>query len=135
MGSISTPGLTDSTRCGTYIQPMLRRATRDLTRWDVLLPAGVAVLGVVELALLQVDGWAVGALLEVLACTLLVWRRLHALVFATLAELVLLVIPYVGPALDEPAVPIMILAIAVYALGRWIEDLRGLLGVSVVLLM
>jgi signal transduction histidine kinase len=114
---------------------MLRRATRDLTRWDVLLPAGVAALGVAELALLHVDGWAFGALLEVVACALLVWRRLNALVFATLAELVLLVIPYVGPALDEPAVPIMILAIAVYALGRWIEDLRGLLGVSLVLLM
>ena len=111
------------------------RGIAGLNRWDVLLPAAVAVLGSVELALLHVQGWYLGMVLEVAACLLLVWRRRNALVFATLAELVLLLIPYVGPRLDEPSTPILILAMCAYALGRWITDLRGLIGLGAVAVM
>jgi signal transduction histidine kinase len=106
-----------------------------LTRFDVLLPVGIAGLGTFEMAMLNLDSWGWGALLEWVACLLLVWRRQHPLVLATLAMLVLLLIPYVGPPLDEPAVPIMILAVAIYALGRWIHDLRGLVGLALAALM
>jgi signal transduction histidine kinase len=106
-----------------------------LNRWDVLVPAGVAVLGVFEMATLRFDGWGWGIALEIVACTLLVWRRHHPLVFATAPELVLLLLPYIGPRLDEPAVPILVLAVGVYSLGRWLRDHRGLIGVAVILLM
>jgi signal transduction histidine kinase len=106
-----------------------------VSRWDVLLPAGIAALGVTEMAVLDLDGWGWGALLEVVACALLVGRRHHPLVFATLAALVLLVIPYVGPQLDEPAVPILVLAVSIYSLARWVPDLRGLAALGLVLLM
>jgi signal transduction histidine kinase len=105
------------------------------TWFDVALPAGIAVLGAVELATLRVDGWQTGIVLEVVACALLVWRRRHPLVLCTLALLVLLLMPYAGVAMDQPAVPIMVLAVAIYALGRWIADLRGLVGLGLVLVM
>jgi signal transduction histidine kinase len=111
------------------------RAIAGLNRWDVLLPAAVALLGAVELTLLHVEGWYYGILLEALACLFLVWRRHNALLFATLAELVVLVIPYVGPRLDQPSTPIFIIAMCAYALGRWIADLRGLVGLAFVAVM
>ncbi len=131
MGAISTPGLTDTRSPRTYIQQMAAR----LTRWDVLLPAGIAVLGVAEMALLRFDGWGWGVLLELVACALLVGRRLHPLVFATTPELVLLALPYFGPQLDEPAAPILVLAVGLYSLGRWLRDQRGLLGIAAILVM
>ena len=116
-------------------RPTLSRPTlTHLTRWDVLLPAGLAVLGVVELLALRPQGWGYGVALEVLACTLLVWRRRQTMLAATGAGLVLLVMPWLGPQLDDPSVPIMIWAVAVFALGRWLPDLRGLVGLLLVLL-
>ena len=38
-------------------------------------------------------------------------------------------LPWLGPQLDEPATPILFWAVAIYALARWIEGLRGLVGV------
>ncbi len=104
-----------------------------LDRWDVLLPAGVFVLGTVELFTLQARGWQYGVLLELVSCVLLVLRRERSLLTATSAVVVLLVMPWVGPRLDEPAVPILILVLAGYALARWLPDLRGLVGVGVML--
>ncbi len=130
---ISTLGLTDFTPASSYIHgvPDLPR----LSRWDVLLPAGIAAVGVLEMALLRFDGWGWGIALELVACTLLVWRRHLPLVFATAPELVLLVLPYLGPQLDEPATPLLVLAVGVYSLGRWLQDYRGLLGVGAIVAM
>src|SRR4051812_26523193 len=47
----------------------------------------------------------------------------------------MLVMPYLGPQLDEPAVPIFILAVSLYTLARWITDLRGLAGIVAISLM
>ena len=102
---------------------------------DVLVPAGLLVLGLVELALMRPDGWQLGAVIEAVAVLLLVPRRRNPLLFATLSPLVLLTMPYVGPALDEPATPILVLAVAMYTLGRWVTDLRGLAGLAAVLAM
>ena len=44
-------------------------------------------------------------------------------------------LPYLGPQLDEPAAPIMVLAVGVYSLGRWIDDHTGLVGVGAILAM
>ena len=109
-----------------------------MTRWwpkpvpAAALPAGLAALGATELALLQPRGWGTGVLLEVAACVFLLWRRSNPLLFATLPAAVLLVMPWAGPQLNEPAVPIMIWAVSVFALGRWLPGLRGLAGVAVI---
>ena len=105
-------------------------------RWpDVLLPVGLVALGAVELVASQFDGWGWGLALEVAAGLVLVWRRPHPLWAAPLAVAVLLVMPWIGPQLDEPAVPILFFAVACYALGRWVRDLRGLVGIGVMVLV
>ena len=116
-----------------YIREVL--AAPRLNRWDVLLPAGIAALGAAEMAILRYDGWGWGIALELVACTLLMWRRHQPLIFATLPMLVVLLVPYLGPQLDEPSTPVLILAVSVYSLGRWIDDQTGLVGVGAILAM
>ena len=93
------------------------------------------MLGAVELAALRPEGWGWGVLVEAFAAVLLALRRVSPIVFATAAACVLLVMPYVGPQLDEPAVPLLYFAISVYTLARWIPDLRGLVGVGAIALV
>jgi signal transduction histidine kinase len=102
-------------------------------RWpDVLLPAVIVVLGVVELIVARYDGWPAGIALELLCGALLVFRRFHTLVVAPLSLAVLLVMSWVGPQLDQPATPILLMAVACYALARWLDDLRGLFGIAAI---
>jgi signal transduction histidine kinase len=102
---------------------------RSLTWFDVLLPVALAVLGTAEMLSLHVRGAAYGLAGELIAAGLLVFRRQHALIAGTGAAVVLLVIPWLGPQLDEPATPILFWAVAIYALARWIAGLGGLVGV------
>jgi signal transduction histidine kinase len=102
---------------------------------DAVLPAALAVLGVIEMAATRPDRWAYGAALEALACGLLVFRRRNPLLFATVATVALLAIPWVGPQLNTASVPIPIWALAVFSLARWLPDLRGLFGVAVMALV
>jgi signal transduction histidine kinase len=103
--------------------------------FDAALAASVFVLGAVELASMQPDGWGWGVLIELAAAVLLALRRLNPLVFGTAAPCVLLVMPWVGPQLDQPAVPLLFWAVSVYSLARWLPDLRGLAGVGVIALV
>jgi signal transduction histidine kinase len=103
--------------------------------FDALLAASVFVLGAVEMAALRPEGWGWGVVIEGVAAVLLALRRVSPLVFATAAACVLLVMPYVGPQLDEPAVPLLYFAVSVYTLARWIPDLRGLVGVAAIALV
>jgi hypothetical protein len=74
-----------------------------------------------------------GAVIEVSACGLLVFRRARPLVCATLAMLLMLSIPWFGPQLNEESVPLLVLALSIFSLARWVPDLRGgLLGVAVI---
>jgi signal transduction histidine kinase len=100
---------------------------------DIWLPVALLALGVLELSLYRHEGWGYAVGLEALAAGLLVLRRSHPLVFATAAVLALLAIPWVGPQLDEAAVPILYWAVAIYSLARWLPDLRGLIGLGVIL--
>jgi signal transduction histidine kinase len=109
-------------------------AWRILAR-DAVLPVGLAVVGVAEMAAMRPHLWGYGAVLEVVACALLVFRRRNPLVLATLASVVLLAIAWVGPQLDQASVPIPIWALAVFSLARWVRDLRGLVGVAVMAAM
>ncbi|AXH96038.1 sensor histidine kinase [Ornithinimicrobium avium] len=107
-------------------------SVRSLRPWDVLLPAGLATIGVAELVALRPSGWAAAAALEVVAALILVWRRAAGLLTATLAALVLLQMPWIGPQLDEAAAPILFCAVCGYTLGRWVRSYRGLWGVAVI---
>ena len=103
---------------------------RGTTSRDAVLPAALAVIGVIEMAATRPYRWGYGAALEVVACGLLVFRRRNPLFLSTLAILVMLSIPWVGPQLDAASVPIPIWALAVFSLARWLPDLRGLFGVA-----
>jgi signal transduction histidine kinase len=120
-------------RLRAYARRVLR--TSELRPADVLVPASIAVLGTLELALTEPTGWRYGVALELLAGLLLVGRRFWPLVLCPLAATVTLFMPWVGPALDDVATPILILALACYSLGRRIADLRGLLGIGWILAM
>ncbi len=109
---------------------VLSRA-RDATLPAAVCPAVICVIGVVELAALRTHGWGYGAAVEVAACTLLVWRRRSPLVFATLATVVQMVMPWVGPRLNEASTPILIGVVSAFSLARWVHDLRGLVGLGV----
>ena len=103
--------------------------------FDAVLAASVFVLGAVELASMRPAGWGWGVLFELVAAVLLAFRRVNPLLFATASPVALLVMPWVGPQLDEPAVPLLFWAISVYTLARWIPDLRGIIGVVVIALV
>ncbi|WP_155918016.1 sensor histidine kinase [Marmoricola sp. URHB0036] len=104
-------------------------------RFDVVLAGSIFVLGGVEMAMLRPERWGWGVAIELVTAVLLAFRRSAPLLVGTLAPCVLLVMPYVGPQLDEPAVPLLFWAVSVYTLARWVADLRGLVGVAVIALV
>ena len=113
-----------------------RRVARLRWRWgDVVLPAGLLVLGVLELATLDVEGrgWAVAA--QAAAAVLLVWRRTHTVVCAPLAGIVVLLPPYAGAALEDVATPIAFIVVALYSIGRYAPMVRGVGGMAAVLVV
>lgn len=99
---------------------------------DALLPGAIAAAGVLEMALLHTPGWQIGAALEVLACALLVVRRSLPVVSGTLAALLVFVIPWFGLRLDEASVPIGVVVLSAFTLGRYPADRRGLVGVAII---
>ena len=104
------------------------------TGWrDAWLPALLVVLGAVELASLGTRGWYVAVGLEAAAGVLLVFRRRHPLGVGTLASAALLAIPWVGPRMDEVAMPILFLVLAIFSLARWIPGVRGVAGLVLIL--
>jgi signal transduction histidine kinase len=102
---------------------------------DVLVPAAITAVGVFELVMVRPNGWGYGLLLEAGAALLLVWRRYWPLVVSTAAAGVLLLMPWAGPQLNELSTPILTLALICYSLGRWIANLRGLVGIGLLLMM
>ncbi len=98
---------------------------------DVWLPALLGGLATVELAVQDLPGRPAAAVLTVLACALLVWRRRWPVAVAPLAVVTLLTTPFVGPQLNDDAVPVAILALATYSLGRFAEQRPVLVGLTV----
>jgi len=97
-------------------------------RSAAVLPVAILVVGTLELLLLRPSGWPIGIAGETLACVALIWRRAVPMA-APLAAIAAMVGMYaVGPALDEPSVPIVILGLISFSLARWNADLRGLFG-------
>lgn len=97
-----------------------------------LLPLAIAVLGAGELYSLRSAGWGYGIALEGAACVLLIWRRRYPLVAGTMAALLTLALPWVGPQLDEAATPIIIVAVVAYSLARYLEGRIGLIGMGII---
>jgi len=103
-------------------------------RWrDAVLPAVLALLVVLELAALDAPGRVAAGAVLVLTCAVLVPRRRWPLVCGTLAGVLCTVPPWIGPAIEDVATPILILALASYSLARWIESYLGLVGLGIVL--
>ena len=132
-GPVSTPGSTYAGAQRAYARDVPR--TLALRPADVLVPAAVAALGTAELVLTSPPGWEYGVGLEVAVGTLLVWRRAAPLVVCSVAAAVLLLMPWLGPQLDDVATPILFLALICYTLGRWVANLRGLVGIALIALM
>ena len=95
---------------------------------EVLLPAGLAAAGALELILLRPDGWPIGIAGEWIALAALLWRRVYPIVAPTVALLALIVMYAVGPALDQPSVPIAILIFISFCYARYIDGLQGVAG-------
>lgn len=93
----------------------------------------MVALGTAELLSLSTRGLGVSVGLLVLAGVLLIFRRRHPLVAAPASMAALLVLPWLGPAMNEFTTPLLFLVIAIYSLGRWLPDLRGVLGLAVIL--
>ena len=104
-----------------------------LRRTDIVMPAVIAAIAVAEVAAYDGDGkWAALAV-ELLACLILAFRRWWTTVVATAAAVTTMGTWVSGPAMDDLATGILILVAASYALGRWVADLRGLVGMAVML--
>jgi signal transduction histidine kinase len=103
-------------------------------RQDLLLPVGLVLLGLAELATLDVDGRLYAAATQVIAAVLLVFRRRYPLICCPAAGLLVLTPPFVGPALDVVAATLLFLIVAIYSLARDRHDLLGLGGVAAILL-
>lgn len=100
-----------------------------------MLPIAIAILGAAELFSLKTEGWGYGIALEVGACLLLIARRHFTFTACTLAAAFVLAMPWVGPELNEPAAPILVIAVIAYSLGRRLDLPVGLVGMSLIGLM
>jgi hypothetical protein len=129
---MSTLRLTHRSHSGLSLG-YVRQASMGLRR-EVALPAVLAALGTVELVSLHVTRLAPAVAVEAAACGLLVFRKQRTLLLCTGAALILMSLPYFGPGLDEPAVPILIVALASFSLARYVPRNRGLIGMAAIFL-
>jgi signal transduction histidine kinase len=99
---------------------------------EAAIPAVLVVLATIELISLDVPRLAAAIAVEAVACALLVLRKRHTLTVCSAAGLALVALPYIGPELNEPAMPILIWALAAFSLARYVPRHRGLIGMAVV---
>ena len=102
---------------------------------DVVVPLATLAVGVAEVLSVRPQGWVWAVVIEGVAATLLVGRRRWPLLASTATAIVLLLMPWFGPQLDDLATPILFIALLSFSLGRWVVDLWGLAGLAVLLAM
>ncbi|QBR93887.1 sensor histidine kinase [Nocardioides euryhalodurans] len=107
------------------------RGVRRLERADWLWPAVICVAAIGEVLIVEVPPVA-GTAVSVLACVLLVGRRLLPMVFATGAVLVLMFQHLVGVDESQLAVQMAVLFAGCFSLGRYVPGLLGLWGIGVI---
>ena len=107
-------------------------ATQGRLEWrDWAPPAALAVAAVIEAFTVPVPRGATTATV-ILACTLLVGRRRHPLVLATSAGMVLLLSAHIGVPDDPLTMPLLIMFVACFSLGRYVPTWWGAAGVVTV---
>jgi signal transduction histidine kinase len=103
-------------------------------RWrDGILPLGLAVLVVLELVASDEDGRLAAAIALLIACAALVARRRYPLASGIVVGVCCAGMPGLGPAIDEVATPILLIAVASYSMGRWMRGYAGVAGLAVIL--
>lgn len=101
----------------------------------MVVPLATLAVGVAEVLSVRPQGWVWAIVIEGVAATLLVGRRRWPLLASTATAVVLLMMPWFGPQLDDLATPILFIALLSFSLGRWVVDLWGLAGLAVLLAM
>jgi signal transduction histidine kinase len=104
-----------------------------VTDWGV--PAIVAAMSLLEVALVAPDGAAAAVVLSLLSCLALVPRRRWPRLSTLVAGMLTLFTPWFGPELNDLAAPIMVLAVVAYSLARWVPSLGGLLVLGVLMVL
>ena len=103
-----------------------------IRRRDAIAPALLAVAATIELIAFDVDRvWAPIAL-QVVSCGLLALRARWPWAMSTAGGALSALMPYLGTELDEPVVPILIIGLACWTLGRRLEGWRGLASVLLI---
>ena len=102
-----------------------------LTRRELAVPLVIAAIAAAEAVSFGPPRLALVLVVETAACLLLVLRRRWTWAVCTAAPSLVLSMTAFGPAVDELAAPILVVALAAYSLGRYLPDLRG--AASVVL--
>lgn len=109
-----------------------------MRRGDWAWPAGILVLGAVELGamsssvgtlqhrVISSEAALAGILVEASACAALVARRRWPVAVALVVTALIAAMPLAGVHLDEPMIPMVILALAMAAAGRYRNDWWGL---------
>lgn len=98
------------------------------------MPLVLGVIAVAEVAAYDGDGKWASLAIELAGCVVLVYRRFSTVVIATAAALLTMSTWLAGPAMEDLAMPILFFMAVAYALARWPSDLKGLLGMAVILL-
>jgi signal transduction histidine kinase len=99
---------------------------------DTLLPAALVLLGAFELLTLRPAAWQGALVMDAVASAFLVARRTHPFAASTLSVAALVVTSWFGTPLNEPATPIMYLAVAAYTLSCRLPLRRACLGLAVI---
>ncbi len=102
---------------------------------DAVAPMAVAILATIEAVSLDPPRVWVAIAIEWAACLPLVLRRRLALTAGTAALAATTLLAYLGPGVSELAAPILIIVLAVYSLGRYLRDMRGLAVVGLFLVV
>jgi signal transduction histidine kinase len=104
-----------------------------LTWGDVWPPAGLAALCAAEALVVRGPAWVLVVALQTLAAVLLLWRRRHPVLVAPVAAVLVVLPSQLAPQLDT-GIPIGLLALAAYALGRRARLRPGLAGLALLAL-
>ncbi len=101
-----------------------RRLFAETTRGDVLVPLVIFALSVAELLGMNVIGEPISLAADAACCLLLVWRRRAPIPIALAVIATQLSLTFLDVS-DEPAVPILIFGLGLFALGRYRGLRRG----------
>ncbi|HWH29363.1 MAG TPA: histidine kinase [Mycobacteriales bacterium] len=93
---------------------------------DGLLPALILLVATVEAVTYRTPHLALVLAVSGAACAALVLRRRWPVAVALVSTLLPLGMSQVGPPVDELASPILVMVLAVFGLGRYLPDARGL---------